>query len=204
MIRKAGGRATVIALEDAFSGEDRAGLGATPLLTAPVIGPKWFGFAPQLRHLLSRADPDVVHLHDIWMYPSRAASHWARVNRRPYMVSPHGMLDPWITSRGRWKKALARRAYERRSWAIASVLHALTKDEATDIRHEAGQDTQVVVIPNAALSRPRATIAGQGAARPDFRQIKPTAKPFTIVRTENQHFIELGIVRRAARQGKGA
>jgi hypothetical protein len=62
MIRKAGGRATVIALEDAFSGEDRAGLGATPLLTAPVIGPKWFGFAPQLRHLLSRADPDVVHL----------------------------------------------------------------------------------------------------------------------------------------------
>jgi poly(glycerol-phosphate) alpha-glucosyltransferase len=41
------------------------------------------------------------------MYPSRAGLQWARRTGKPYLISPHGMLDPWITGRGRAKKALA-------------------------------------------------------------------------------------------------
>jgi poly(glycerol-phosphate) alpha-glucosyltransferase len=149
MIRRADGLATVIALEDAYSGEDKAALGYTALLTARVQGPRFFGYAPDLARLFRQADPDILHLHGIWMYPSRPGAEWARKTGRPYVVSPHGMLDPWITGRGRWKKARAQRVYERGSWRRAAALHALTLDEAADIRRETGRD-QVLVIANAA------------------------------------------------------
>ena len=58
------------------------------------------------------------------------------------------MLDPWITGRGRWKKALARAGYERRSWRRASAFHALTEREAADITAESKR-TDSLIIANA-------------------------------------------------------
>jgi glycosyltransferase involved in cell wall biosynthesis len=92
------------------------------------------------------------------MYPSRAATHWAGRSGRPYLISPHGMLDPWITARGRWKKALARAGYERASWRAADTLHALTVDEAQDIERESRR-SEIVVIPN-----PGPAVSAQRAA----------------------------------------
>ncbi len=147
MIRSMGGQATIVALEDAFSEEDRAAIEA-PLVTAPVKGPAQIGYAPDLLDLLLRSDADIVHLNGIWMYPSHAGAQWAKRTGRPYLVSPHGMLDPWIVARGRWKKALARLGYERNSWSRAAALHALTRDEGRDIGREAG-DRPILTIPNA-------------------------------------------------------
>ncbi|MEI9915000.1 MAG: glycosyltransferase [Methylovirgula sp.] len=66
------------------------------------------------------------------------------------MISPHGMLDPWITARGRWKKTLARLGYERRSWRDARLFHALTDSEAADIAREtsAARHPTIAVVPN--------------------------------------------------------
>lgn len=148
MIRLLGGRATVFALADAHSAEACAALAPSRVVFAPVAGPRQIGIAPgQLRQLLD-AELDLLHLHGIWMHPSRVGLKWARATRRPYVVSPHGMLDPWITARGRWKKALARIGYERASWRGASTLHGLTAGEARDIVRETGRD-HVLVIPNA-------------------------------------------------------
>lgn len=161
MIRDAGGRVTIVALADGGSEGDLAEPGIT-VLTAPVQGPRQIGYAPALARCLDQAAPDILHLHGIWMYPSHAGAQWARRTGHPYLVSPHGMLDPWITARGRLKKAVARLAYERASWRRATALHALTRDEATDIAREAGADRPVLVIPNAgppattALVQPRA------------------------------------------------
>ena len=165
MIRDSGGRATIVALHDARGGEALSLAGDTPLLTATVTGPAQIGYAPGLPGLLRRADPDLVHLHGIWMYPSRAGALWARASGRPYLISPHGMLDPWITARGRWKKAIARAVYERDSWRRAAALHALTGAEAADIRREAGAGPgagtrPVLVIPNAGPPGDGAAAAG--------------------------------------------
>lgn len=153
MIRTAGGEARVFALEDAHSAEDAARLAPSPVVTARVLGPAKIGFAPKLVGQLMAANLDCLHLHGIWMYPSRAASLWARQTGRPYLVSPHGMLDPWITARGRWKKALARAGYERANWRAASRLHALTGHEAGSIAAETGRGDSLV-IPNAGPARP--------------------------------------------------
>ncbi len=148
LIRSLGGDPVVFALDDAHSDEDRARFGSAPVYTVPFIGPPQIGFSPALDKALAAADLDLLHLHGIWMYPSAAGANWARATGRPYIVSPHGMLDPWITARGRWKKALARAGYERRSWTAAYALHALTPREVQDIAREADRD-DCVVIPNA-------------------------------------------------------
>jgi len=149
MIRAAGGRVTIVALADEGSSTGDLAESDITVLTAPVQGPRQIGYAPALARCLEQAAPDILHLHGIWMYPSHAGAQWARRTGRPYLVSPHGMLDPWITARGRLKKAVARLAYEQDSWARASALHALTRDEAADIAREAGADRPVLVIPNA-------------------------------------------------------
>jgi poly(glycerol-phosphate) alpha-glucosyltransferase len=148
LIRQAGGEAIIFTLEDAFTAADKARFGPSEVIACPVRGPRQIGFAPGLVDKLLEAGLDCLHLHGIWMYPSRAATVWAKVTGRPYLVSPHGMLDRWITGRGRWKKALARLGYERTSWRAASRFHALTGREAEDILAETGRDDSLI-IPNA-------------------------------------------------------
>ncbi len=57
------------------------------------------------------------------------------------------MLDPWITSRGRTKKAAARLVYERASWGRAFAFHALSQHEAGSIAAEHAA-ARTIVIPN--------------------------------------------------------
>jgi poly(glycerol-phosphate) alpha-glucosyltransferase len=148
LIRAAGGEAQVFALEDAFAAADARRFAPSPIGHARVLGPAMVGYAPQLTDMLVTAELDCLHLHGIWMYPSHAAARWVARTARPCVISPHGMLAPWITARGRAKKRVARVAYERASWRAARLMHALTDSEATDIARETGREA--IVIPNAA------------------------------------------------------
>jgi poly(glycerol-phosphate) alpha-glucosyltransferase len=148
MIRTHGGEAVIFALADDHSTADGPRLAPSAVHLHAISGPAQIGYAPELMASLLAADLDCLHLHGIWMYPSRAGGRWAQLTGRPYVISPHGMLDPWITARGRLKKALARTGYERASWRAARAFHALTASEAADIRRETARD-EIVVIPNA-------------------------------------------------------
>ncbi|MEO6151699.1 MAG: glycosyltransferase [Croceibacterium sp.] len=157
MIRDLGGNARIFALADRHSADDRHRFGPSPVTFSRVRGPVQIGHAPDLVGELLAADLDCLHLQGIWMYPSHAAQRWARRTGRPYFVSPHGMLDPWITARGRWKKALARIGYERASWRAATALHALSAKESADIFRESGRRDSVVIPNPAPLLAPNIT-----------------------------------------------
>jgi poly(glycerol-phosphate) alpha-glucosyltransferase len=134
---------------DQFTTEDRKRFGGGELITVPARGPTAFGYTPGLLPQILAADVDVLHLHGIWQYVSLCGALWAEQTRRPYVISPHGMLDPWITGRGRWKKALARAGYEQRGWHAARLLHALTEAEAADIARETDTDpARIAIVPN--------------------------------------------------------
>jgi poly(glycerol-phosphate) alpha-glucosyltransferase len=135
-----------LGLEDGRFSLDQ-GQWPVPARVLPVLGPATFGYAPGLARALQRLDPDLLHLHGLWMYPSVAAAAWARRLRRPLLISPHGMLDPWALRHSGWKKALATWAYERRSWQVAACFHALNLQELDAIR-AAGIRGPVAVIPN--------------------------------------------------------
>jgi glycosyltransferase involved in cell wall biosynthesis len=139
----------VFGAADQFTAEDRKRFGKIEVVSAPARGPASFGYTPGLLPKILAADVDVLHLHGIWQYASLCGALWAEQTRRPYVISPHGMLDPWITDRGRWKKALARAGYEKRSWRDASLFHALTDAEAADIARETGAEAKrIAVVPN--------------------------------------------------------
>lgn len=141
LLQELGAEPVVLALHDAHSEQDAHRFAGCELYHAKVRGPRMIGYAPQLGTMLEAAELDLLHLHGIWMYPSRAAKR----SGKPYLISPHGMLDPWITRRGRWKKALARLGYEQRSWRRADAFHALTAPEAADIACETGREDCLVI-----------------------------------------------------------
>ncbi|MBT0668339.1 glycosyltransferase [Novosphingobium profundi] len=161
-IRSMGATPVVFALEDEFSAQDCARFEGAEVYLAKVIGPRQIGFAPSMVRQLLAAELDVLHLHGIWTFPSRAGAVWARRTGRPYLISPHGMLDPWITARGRLKKRVARIGYEAGSWKSARRFHALTEREAQDIERETGRG-QSVVIPNAGPVASETSLVGCGA-----------------------------------------
>lgn len=52
------------------------------------------------------AESDIVHLHTVWTYPTLRAAWTCRKLGVPYLVMPHGMLDPNSVGRKRVKKWL--------------------------------------------------------------------------------------------------
>ncbi len=148
LIASIGAKPVAIGLADDLSDKDRARLVDTDVFACPSYGPKVLGYSPGLAGALKEAKIDLLHLHGIWMYASHAGSQWAARTGKPYIISPHGMLDSWIMSRGKMKKAIGRIGYENANWRRASRFHALTEDEAADIRSVTGSD-RIDVVPNA-------------------------------------------------------
>lgn len=140
-------RVTVHSLRDEFSEADAPEWRKVRVQAHPVTGPARFGYAPGMLRGLIEDDADIVHCHGIWMYPSIAASRWRRSTGRPYMISPHGMLDPWAVRRSALKKRIARWLYEDGFQQRAACIRALCVAEAEAIRAY-GLTNPVVVIPN--------------------------------------------------------
>lgn len=137
----------VLGLHDAHTEADRAQWLPLAPKTFPVAGPRAFGYAPALRTELLNGSFDLVHTQGLWMYPSAATNSWHRRTGKPYLVSPHGMLDPWALANARWKKRLAAVLYERKHLRHAACLHALSASEAQSIR-AFGLANPIAVIPN--------------------------------------------------------
>jgi poly(glycerol-phosphate) alpha-glucosyltransferase len=113
----------------------------------PVTGPGQFGYSPALAKALRAGEFEVVHQHALWMYPSVAVPAWHRATGRPYVVSPHGMLDAWALANSGWKKRIASALFERRNLEGAACLHALCEAEAKAMRAY-GLRNPIAVIPN--------------------------------------------------------
>ncbi|HEY4203089.1 MAG TPA: glycosyltransferase [Devosiaceae bacterium] len=129
---------------DAAQGLDFDGI---PLHVAPVLGPRGFSYAPSLLDMLKQRNLDCLHVHGIWMYLSVAAQRWHAMTGRPYIISPHGMLDGWAMRQQRLKKRAARLLYEDAHLGQAACLHALCESERKSIR-ELGYQPAICVIPN--------------------------------------------------------
>ncbi len=111
------------------------------------FGPANFGFMPSLGRALHDYDPDLVHLHGIWMYSSAVAANWAKITGRPLVISPHGMLAPAALSYSSGRKRMIRALFQDRCFARASGYHATAEAEKADIRAYIG-NVPVAVVPN--------------------------------------------------------
>jgi poly(glycerol-phosphate) alpha-glucosyltransferase len=104
-------------------------------------------FFGDLKKILNAKSPDLVHTHGLWLRSSGQNCKWCKQTGTPYVVSPHGMLDPWAIRNSGWKKKLAGLWFEYAHLDNASCLHALCSEEADAIR-SFGQKNPICVIPN--------------------------------------------------------
>lgn len=91
---------------------------------------------------------DGVHIHGLWEMSTAVASRRARREGRPYVLSAHGMLEPWALANKGLKKKLYATLLERSHVAGAACLHALTTAEAQQYR-DFGARGPIAVVPNA-------------------------------------------------------
>ena len=138
---------SVLGLRDEFTDADKAAWSPLNVRAFSTRGPQHFGYAPGLKQTLLELDEDIIHTHGIWMYPSVVVRDWHRKTGRPYLVSPHGMLDPWAVKNSAWKKKLALLFYEREHLQNAACLRALCESEAKAMR-AFGLKNPICIIPN--------------------------------------------------------
>lgn len=132
----------------------------------PLVGPEH-----KLRPWIERAE--LVHMHGLWQLQTRAGAPAARRARVPYLISAHGMADPWALRHKRLKKTLYRFAVEDRNLRHAACLHALARPEFEALRAIA-PEPPIALIPNgvdlAPFDRlPPRSVLYDGAAEPDGR-----------------------------------
>lgn len=72
------------------------------------------------------AQADAVHIHALWEEVQYQAICISRLQRKPYIVRPCGLLDPWSMAQNRIKKRLYLELRLRRHLNAASALHFTT------------------------------------------------------------------------------
>ena len=90
---------------------------------------------------------DVVHIHNVWEPVILAAAKISHKAKIPYVVTPHGMLDPWSLSQKSWKKKLALQLGRRWMLENAKFIHVLNSQEEAGIR-KLGIKNRCKIVPN--------------------------------------------------------
>lgn len=113
------------------------------------VSPSVFGaFRRQWTSLLDELQPDVVHVNTCWLPMSALAQKVAQKRGYKVVLSPHGMLEPWIVQRHYWtRKVPAMLLYQRKAVVDADMLHA-TADSERDNLVALGWNRRITVIPN--------------------------------------------------------
>lgn len=96
----------------------------TSLETVPVIGRSG---AAQIDAHVRRAD--IVHVHTLWNPLNVSARYACLKHDRPYVLMPHGMLDPYSLSIKALRKSTYLRFFERRNMASARRMIYTTSEE---------------------------------------------------------------------------
>lgn len=110
------------------------GMDAVRTITTPPGGTLERIFAGGARRSLPAVvkTHDIVHAHGVWDPILPAACGVARSLRVPYVITPHGMLDPWSMAQSaakKLKKKIALAVQYRSMLNGAAFLHWLNRDE---------------------------------------------------------------------------
>lgn len=97
---------------------------------------------------------DLIHLHGVWVYPQYIGAKLAIKYDKPFILSPHGMLEPWLME----LKNVGLLKYVKKKFYLkfvalpifnkATYIHAITPLEKKNLSQYFPKE-KIVVIPNA-------------------------------------------------------
>lgn len=97
--------------------------------------------------LLKLEKPDIVHINGLWNYENTLFQKAAQILNIKVILSPHGMLEPYILKRNPLKKKIALFLYQGKSLQKADAIHATAVSELEQIK-SLGYQNPSVIIPN--------------------------------------------------------
>lgn len=172
----------------------------------PKKGP-WLYSDPLKQHLQTLSNNALFHLHGVWMHAQLAAAKIAVKQNTPFLLTPHGMYEPWLWKQGTVKKKIYFHGLASSAFAKAKYIHAITHDEKVNLQ-KLFPKTEVVYIPNAIKIEPvaqkikpsRPYFLFLGRLHPKkglellievFLSLKLTSYDLKIVGTQNDYSIKL-------------
>ncbi|MGY6648123.1 glycosyltransferase [Wenyingzhuangia sp. IMCC45574] len=96
---------------------------------------------------LKKECPNLVHINGLWNYENSLFQKSAEELGIKVIISPHGMLEPYILNRNPLKKKLALLLYQNKSLKKAVALHATADTELKQIK-KLGYNNESIIIPN--------------------------------------------------------
>jgi glycosyltransferase involved in cell wall biosynthesis len=91
---------------------------------------------------------DIVYILSVWNYPVAIASYYSSKFRKPYIISPRGMLYDFTLNKKAWKKLPYYYLIAKRDLKGAAAVHYTTTDEAEKTHSALGLKNKALVIPN--------------------------------------------------------
>ena len=108
---------------------------------------RWCSLKRKFLKILQDENPDLVHINGIWDPQNWLFQEVCRSLKIKVLLSPHGMLEPYILKRNSLKKRVALALYQNRALKSADYLHATAAEELNQIR-KLGFSSPATVIPN--------------------------------------------------------
>lgn len=106
------------------------------------------GMKKEWEKLLNNLQPDIVHINCCWMPQCAFVQKWAQDLGYKVVLTPHGMLEPWIIQRNYWwKKLPALWLYQKKAVQRADYLHATATSEKENLL-KLGYNPRIAVIAN--------------------------------------------------------
>ena len=98
--------------------------------------PYSLGYSSDFNRLMPQlvANSDIVHIHCLWQLAGWSAAREARRQRKPYVVMPHGFLEPERLKVSKWKKYIMGTIIDRPMLDHAEAVIATSESEADGIR----------------------------------------------------------------------
>ena len=108
---------------------------------------RWFSLIKEFRTFLQNEKPDIVHINGIWSPQNWGFQKVAQELNIKVVMSPHGMLEPWIVQHNPLKKKVALFLFQNKAIKKANHIHATAQMEKDSIR-KLGFLNKITIIPN--------------------------------------------------------
>lgn len=149
--------------------------GAVELHVLETDRPRWRGLSSRAKPVLSREVPkaDIVHVHTLWHSLTPRVRRLCRRFDKPYLMMPHGMLDPYSLGVRRLRKALYLAAFERANLTRAERIVYTTEPERQLAESSLSGLPAPAIVPLGADAPPT---ADRAALAEDFLESFPAAR----------------------------
>jgi glycosyltransferase involved in cell wall biosynthesis len=107
-----------------------------------------YGIKKQWQKLLKNIRPDMVHINGCWNPLCAYTQMWTQQSGYKAILTPHGMLEPWIIQRHYWtRKVPALYLYQKKAVQTANYIHSTAELEKQNLL-QLGYNDKICVIPN--------------------------------------------------------